>query len=251
MKTIIVEDETVAVKNMLAIISEIDADIEIVGVFDSVTATINYLREKDMPELIFLDIHLADGNSFSIFKQIEITCPVIFTTAYDNYAIDAFKVNSIDYLLKPIEPDHVKRALQKLKRLSNVDQGKYAQHINKVISTQKQYTRTLLVSYRDKLMPIPVDQIAFVYTRNESTKIVTSDGQSLRIDKTLETLMSVLDPTDFFRANRQFIIAHHAVKDVVVWFNNRLSVNLKLPTQERIIISKARVSTFKQWLQKN
>ena len=251
MNAIIVEDEVVAARNLKAIINEVDSSIKIIATLDSIKSSIEYFSTHEMPDLVFMDIQLADGSSFSIFKSVEVTCPVIFTTAYDSYALEAFKVNSIDYLLKPIEPEHVSKALNKLRQLSKTDLENYTQQVTRALSAEPEYTRTLLVTFRDKLIPISVSQIAFFYTQNEVTTLTTFDGKEWQIDKSLEMLMSGLDPSVFFRANRQFIIAHRAIKEVVVWFGNRLSVTLTLPAQERIVISKARVSMFKRWIIKN
>lgn len=251
MKAIIIEDEMVAVKNLNSILNEVAPDINIIGVLDSVKSAVNYFRQNEMPDLVFADIQLADGESFSIFKEVEITCPVIFTTAFDSYALEAFKVNSIDYLLKPIEPEHVKRALNKLSNLSSAELRNYVERISQVIPKEADYIKTFLVNYRDKLIPVTTSQIAFLYTKNETVNLTTFEGKEWVVEYTLETIMSKLNPTDFFRANRQFIIAHRAVKEVIIWFGNRLAVNLVLPTKERIIISKARVSSFKKWLIKN
>ncbi len=251
MKAVIIEDEVVAVKNLKAILKELEPDLEIIAVLDSIQSSVNYFKNNELPDLVFMDIQLADGESFAIFKSVEISCPVIFTTAYDSYALEAFKVNSIDYLLKPIEPENVQRALNKLKNFSNNDLESYTKRMNNFIAETAEYTKTLLIKYRDKLIPIPTAQIAYFYTENETVTLYTLEGQEWPVESSLDTLMSKLDPTEFFRANRQFIISHRSVKEVVVWFGNRLSVNLKIPTKERIIISKARVSTFKKWLVNN
>ncbi|MCW3785192.1 LytR/AlgR family response regulator transcription factor [Plebeiibacterium sediminum] len=251
MKAVIIEDEVVAVKNLIAILKELEPNLEIIAVLDSIQSSVNYFQNNELPDLVFMDIQLADGESFEIFKSIEITCPVIFTTAYDSYALEAFKVNSIDYLLKPIEPENVQRALNKLKNFSNNDLEEYAKRMNHFIADKAEYTKTLLIKYRDKLIPLPTAQIAYFYTENEMVTVHSLDGQEWPVESSLDTLMSKLDPSEFFRANRQFIISHSAVKEVVVWFGNRLSVNLNVPTKERIIISKARVSVFKKWLVNN
>jgi len=251
MRAVIIEDEVVAVKNLKAILQELEPDLEVIAVLDSIQSSVKYFQNNDLPDLVFMDIQLADGESFAIFKSVEITCPVIFTTAYDSYALEAFKVNSIDYLLKPIEPENVQRALNKLKNFTNTDLESYAKRMNSFISETTDYTKTLLIKYRDKLIPIPTSQIAYFYTENENVVLRTLEDEEWPVESSLDTIMSKLDPSEFFRANRQFIISHQAVKEVVVWFGNRLSINLKVPTSERIIISKARVSLLKKWLVNN
>ena len=247
MNAVIIEDEVVAVKNLTAIIHDVAPEINIIETLDSISATVNYFRKNGMPDLIFMDIYLADGESFSIFKEVDISCPVIFTTAYDNYALEAFKVNSIDYLLKPIEPNHVLRALNKLKQLSKSELEHYNRKIAGTLRKKKEVTRTLLVSMRDKLIPVPVNQIAYFCVQDDNTIIKTFDGKEWHIDKTLDSIMLTLDPALFFRANRQYIIAHDAVKEVAIWFGNRLSITLQIPAKDRLVISKARVSDFKRW----
>nr|WP_321451070.1 LytTR family DNA-binding domain-containing protein [uncultured Carboxylicivirga sp.] len=251
MKALIIEDEHTAAENLKAIIKEESRDMEIIDVLDSIQSSVEYLNNQPMPDVIFMDIHLADGQSFLIFEQVEITCPVIFTTAYDEYALEAFKVNSIDYLLKPIQPEDVSRAIRKLNQLTNNDKDEYTERIESFLASRITYTKTFLIPYKDKLIPISTAQIAFFYTSNEAVSVTTIDGRSYPMDKSLDTLMNKLDPGSFFRANRQFIIAHQAIKEVAIWFGNRLSATLVVPTEERIIISKARVSSFKKWLAQN
>ncbi len=251
MRALIIEDEYTAAENLKAIINEVAPDIEILEVLESVQSSIDYFNSNPMPDIAFMDIHLADGQSFLIFEQAEVSCPVVFTTAFDEYALQAFKVNSIDYLLKPIEPEDVKRAINKLEQLTGADKSEYKQRIDTFLAGRAQYTKTFLVQYQDKFIPIPTAQIAYFYTSNDTVRLTTVTGQNYPIDKSLDTIMQKLDPDNFFRANRQFIIAHHAISEVLVWFGNRLSVSLSVPTDERIIMSKARVAALKKWLTQN
>lgn len=249
MKTLIIEDETAAVVNLRAILSEVEPSIEVIDVLESVADSVDYLRSKPTPELIFMDIHLADGDSFKIFRHIEVNCPIIFTTAYDQYALEAFKVNSIDYLLKPIAKDDLRRALEKLRRLSAPEREAVIER-TRVVATEPQQTQqnVFLVQVRDRIRPLRTEEVAFFYTCEEHVTAHTFAGEVLAIDRTLEALSSVLDERDFYRANRQFIIARKALKDISVWFGSRLALNLSIETPERIIISKARVPKFKKWL---
>lgn len=249
MKTLIIEDETAAVVNLRAILSEVEPSIEVIDVLESVADSVDYLRSKPTPELIFMDIHLADGDSFNIFRHVEVNCPIIFTTAYDQYALEAFKVNSIDYLLKPIAKDDLRRALEKLRRLSAPEREAVIER-TRVVATEPQQTQqnVFLVQVRDRIRPLRTEEVAFFYTCEEHVTAHTFAGEVLAIDRTLEALSSVLDERDFYRANRQFIIARKALKDISVWFGSRLALNLSIETPERIIISKARVPKFKKWL---
>lgn len=248
---LIIEDETAAALNLKAILAECAPELEVLTVLESVQESVLWLQEHPMPELIFMDIHLADGDSFRIFQQVEITAPVIFTTAYDQYALEAFKVNSVDYLLKPIAQADMERALQKLHRLSHSERSNYGKRVVKMAHSEAQRMESpqaFLVQVRDKIIPLRTEQIAYCYTRDERVVACDLEGRLYQLDKTLETLQTMLSDEEFFRANRQFIISRKAVKDIVVWFGSRLALNLTVEVPERIIISKARVPEFKQWL---
>ena len=253
MNILIVEDETAAAVNLKAILKSIDPSFNIITVLESIEEGVEYFEDKSQPtpDLVFMDIHLADGESFRIFDSVDITAPIIFTTAYDEYALRAFKVNSIDYLLKPIKVDDVRRAIEKLTRLSGNERTNYNSRINTMIESAKQNNnnqRVFLVHYKDKIIPLNIDDVAYFYISNERVTAVTLSSERYNIDRTLESLQTTLPEDEFFRANRQFIIARKAVKDIAVWFGSRLSLNLSVETPEKIIISKARVPEFKQWL---
>lgn len=244
-RALIVEDETAAAVNLRAIPRETAPDVEIVATLESVTESVDYLRAHPQPDLLFMDIHLADGDSFRIFDAVEIVAPVIFTTAYDRYALDAFKVSGIDYLLKPLNGADVRRAIDKFRRLTGSERHDYGARVQAMASGREE---TFLVHVRDRIIPLHRDKIAYCYTSNEKVTACDFDGESYPLDRTLETLQSLLPQSDFFRANRQFIISRRAVRDIVVWFGSRLALSLQVPTPERIIISKARVPEFKAWL---
>lgn len=245
MNVLIIEDETAAAQNLQAILREIDPSIQVLEVLESIEESADWLRNNPQPDLLFMDIHLADGESFRILDRVDVTAPVIFTTAYDQYALEAFRLCSIDYLLKPIAVDDVKRALEKLQRLTGNERTSYTPRIKQAV---KEYEETFLIHQRDKIIPLHRDQIAFCYTANERVMAYDFQGESYPIDRTLETLQAQLPASDFFRANRQFIIARRAVQEITVWFGSRLSLALTVETPERIIISKARVPEFKAWL---
>lgn len=245
MKVLIIEDETAAAQNLQAILREIDPSIRVLEVLESIEESADYLQHNPQPDLLFMDIHLADGESFRILDRVEITTPVIFTTAYDQYALEAFRLCSIDYLLKPISAEDVKRALEKLNRLTSTEREAYVPRVKQAV---KEYEETFLIHQRDKIIPLHRDQIAFCYTANERVTAYDFQGEGYPIDRTLETLQAQLPATDFFRANRQFIISRRAVQEITVWFGSRLSLSLSVETPERIIISKARVPEFKAWL---
>lgn len=244
----IIEDETAAAQNLSAILHKIEPSIEIVNTIDTVVDSIEFFESKPQLDLIFMDIHLADGASFRIFDSVDIATPIIFTTAYDQYAIEAFKVNSIDYLLKPINEEGVRRAINKWHRLTAPDKAEYASRIKGVAQSSHSEQQVFLVHFRDRIIPLQTQDIAFFHTAEERVTAYCFDGNKYVIEQTLEALQSKLSPLQFFRANRQFIIARTAVKDISVWFGSRLTANLALETPEKIIVPKARVHEFKDWL---
>ena len=251
MKIVIVEDEAAAARNLVSILKSVAPDVEILATLESVEESIDYFRTKPTPDLIFMDIHLADGDSFLIFKSVDITAPVVFATAYDEYALRAFEVNSVDYILKPLSQDAVKRALDKSKLFAGFDSTTQQDRITAVAVERAQQSTlsTLLAHVKDRIIPIEISNIAYFYTCEDRVKVTTLDGVSYPIDKSLEQLIETLPEQDFYRANRQFIISRKSVKDISIWFGSRLSVNLVVETPEKLIISKARVSRFKGWIQ--
>lgn len=248
MKVLIVEDETAATRNLQAMLTLLDPQIEVAGVTESIVDTVDWLAANDRPDLIFMDIHIADGESFRIFELTEVESPIIFTTAYDSYALEAFKVNSIDYLLKPLKTEDLERAINKWRRLSSVERSDYKARVNSLAATRNRNSDLFLVHVKDKIIPLKTGDISFFYTFDEKVTARTIDGETYPIAKTLEALQEQLPEYDFYRANRQFIIARKAIKDISVWFGSRLAVNLEIETPERIIVSKARVPDFKRWM---
>ena len=248
MKILIIEDETAAAQNLSAILKEIAPDVEILDIIDTVVDSVEWFRSNPMPDLVFMDIHLSDGKSFRIFDSVKVDVPIIFTTAYDQYALEAFKVNGIDYILKPINEPDVSRAIDKWKMLTNADRSAYVERVDTMAQTERVEQQTFLVRFRDKIIPLSCDDIAFFYTSDERVSAYNFKGERYPIERTLEALQGILPQNVFFRANRQFIVSREAVKDISVWFGSRLLLNLTLETPEKIIISKARVPEFKAWL---
>ena len=249
MKVLIVEDETAAARNLQSMLASVDPETEVAGVTESIVDTVDWLAANGMPDLIFMDIHIADGESFRIFELTEVDAPIIFTTAYDSYALEAFKVNSIDYLLKPLKSEDLERAINKWRRLSNSERNDYKARVDTLAAAQNNRKNDLfLVHVKDKIIPLKAGDVSFFYTFDEKVTAHTAKGEKYPISKTLEALQEQLPEYDFFRANRQFIIARKAVKDISVWFGSRLAVNLNIETPERIVVSKARVPEFKRWM---
>jgi two-component system, LytTR family, response regulator LytT len=247
MRILIVEDETAAYENLVDILAEIDPSIQIAGNTESISQTIHWLQSNPVPDLILMDIHLSDGSAFSIFKSITLETPVIFTTAYDEYAIDAFKVNSIDYLLKPIKVEELRNALEKFNKLKQPDILQYLSQLNRLAATGK-FRDKLLIPYKDQLLPVDLDSVSCFYTTEKSTKIYLRDGKSYPYCKTLDQIASALDPVNFIRANKQFIIARNSVKNITIWFDSRLLITLEIDTPERVYVSKNKAAEFKVWI---
>ena len=251
MRTLIIEDEKAALRNLKAAMQEVDTDFDIVGETDSVTDTLEWFASHSMPELVFMDIHLADGSAFGIFEQVDITCPIIFTTAYDEYALQTFSVNSITYLLKPISSADLQMAIDKLKLLGGAKaEGTKTdfQAVMHALKREEGYKTHFLVPVKgDRFVPVSVDQISYFYISDGVVKAVLQSSETFIFQQTLDELAELLNPRQFFRANRQYIIAHKAVVGVSLWFGGRMVLQLTPPTDEKVIISKARVPAFRVW----
>jgi two-component system, LytTR family, response regulator LytT len=247
MKILIVEDETAALDNLVEILSKIDAAIQIAGTTESIRQTIKWLELNQNPDLILMDIHLSDGSAFTIFDKMTIETPVIFTTAYDEYAIEAFKVNSIDYLLKPIKQEELKRAIEKFKKWTQKDVLKYISQLTQLMPSPG-YNDKFLIPFRDKLQPVNLSEISFFYTSDKNTQIYLRNGKSLSYPKTLEQIERSLNPADFFRANKQFILSRNSVSNITVWFDSRLLITIDTEPPERIYVSKNKAAEFKAWM---
>ena len=247
MRVLIVEDETSAYINLKKILEEVDNTIEIAKNTESVKQTVKWLENNVAPDLIFMDIHLSDGSAFNIFNLITVDAPIVFTTAYDEYAIEAFKVNSIDYLMKPIEKSEVKRALDKYRKLNGHDLVKYISQLSQLIPPER-YPEKLLIPVNDKLIQVALNEVACFYTTDNSTQIMLLDGQKFSYNKSLDSIVNTVDPSLFFRANKQFVIAKKHISDITIWFDNRLLISLMVETPERIYISKNKAALFKQWM---
>ena len=247
MKALIIEDEIMASQALCKLIEKVSPETEVIDVLQTIEESKSWFKENKMPDLIFMDIHLADGSSFAIFDKVDITCPVIFTTAYDEYALKAFEVNSIDYLLKPIGKKDLERAMNKLKSLTEVVNQNYKAFASLIDGSKHKYKNYFLLPERDKLIPLAAKDIAYICIDGKMVRILSYDGKSYYTNQTLDELLEQLDASAFFRANRQYIVAREAIKDVSVWFGNKLALNLNVEVPDKIIISKARVSEFKQW----
>ena len=253
MKAVIIEDEEVAAQALALLLEELYPDVTVPATLQSVEESVEWLQTHPAPDLLFMDIHLSDDSAFAIFDRAQVSCPVIFTTAYDRYALRAFEVNSIDYLLKPIHPADLRRAIEKYRNLSGtkgLDSSILPALFERIRKEKAVYKSYLLVSDREKLIPLAVRDIAYIYIDIKAVVAITYDKCRHYLTPSLDELMEQLEPAAFYRANRQYIIARAAIKDVSTWFGNKLAVNLTIPVPEKIYVSKARAKEFKEWLTK-
>ena len=249
----IIEDEPAIARNLEFTLKEIDQDIHVLNKMDSVATSVSWLKDHmEECNLLFMDIRLTDGLSFDIFKSIKPSVPIIFITAYDHYALEAFKVNGLDYILKPFQKEEVANALQKFKGIQGykpVHNDKIQELLNYLQTNEnKSYREAYLVHYQNKLIPLPVEKINWFFTEQEIVYAHTQDGKKYVIDATLDKILAEISPKLFFRANRQFIVQRWAVRDIDFYFNGRLVVNVEPKPHEKIIVSKAKAPEFKKWL---
>ncbi|MDT3401460.1 LytR/AlgR family response regulator transcription factor [Mucilaginibacter terrae] len=254
LRVVIVEDEPATARNLVRMLEDTDEHILVKAKLTSVLEAVDWFKaHKGAFDLIFMDIRLADGLSFDIFNKAVIDQPVIFVTAYNDHALDAFKNNGIDYILKPFDQQEIGKAIQKYRRLTG---AVYPAHdklpleglADQLRQLTKLYRRSFLVHYRDRLVPVETAKIYWFYTANEIVYAHVADNRQYVIDMTMEQLYKELDTEMFFRANRQFIVNRTAIQEVNFYFNGRLSIKVSPEPPEKILISKARVSEFKSWM---
>ena len=251
MKILIIEDEEQAAKRMEALVRELLPQAKILAKLDTVKRSVDWLSNKELPDLVLMDIQLADGISFQIFEQCDVKCPVIFTTAYDEYALKAFKVNSIDYILKPIDKEELSSAFSKLKNLTpNVDSAQIQlDNIEQAMRmlTKKSKTR-FVIKVGEHLRTIEVENILYFYSQEKTTFCHTTEKRDFILDYTLEQLVEMLDDKQFFRINRKYLIHAKSIQDIISYTNSRLRLVLKDSDDADIIVARERVQEFKEWL---
>lgn len=257
MKIAIIEDEPKIAESLKLILMEIDSSISVMKILSSVKSSVEWLRvNQSSCDLLFMDINLTDGLSFEIFNQIESNTPIVFVTAYDQYALDAFKVNGVDYILKPFDKTKIKQSLKKFKSLtqtgSNPISAESLQHLLEVVvsKTITNKRKSYLVYHQDKLIPLAVDDISWFYKSNQVTYACTISNKKYIIDDALDKIQNEVSSVNFYRANRQFIVSKNAIENISIYFNGRLIVNILPKPDERIIVSKAKATDFKNWLSK-
>ena len=250
MKVVIIEDEKAAAENLRFLLSEAAPSIYVDKVIDSVSEAVKYFSGDNTSDLAFFDIHLADGISFDIFNKVEVKIPIIFTTAYDEYAIRAFKVNSVDYLLKPIDADELKEALDKYRATKYITpMDIQIQEMFRTLSSEtRSYKSTYLVQQRDTLIPLNVHDVAYFTIDTGIVKAITLQNREYIIDEKLEDIEEHLNPNEFFRANRQFIVHRTAIENLRLYFNGKLILNINPKPLEQIVVSKAKAPHLKKWL---
>ncbi|NSL87700.1 LytR/AlgR family response regulator transcription factor [Chitinophaga solisilvae] len=250
MEILIVEDEALNATRLQRMLQEINPDIRIPGVCESITETVDWIRSHPLPDLVLMDIRLADGLSFEIFEQVEIGCPVIFTTAYDEYAIRAFKVNSIDYLMKPIVQEDLSAALRKFESLRQ--QKVVSEPVKDILRYLEKketiYRSRFLIPYKDGYRTVSAADVEFVVYDYGITHLALSDKTTVTVLQTMDELEEQLDPAQFFRANRQYIIHINSIEGIHNYFNGKLKVKLRTSPQSEVIISKEKARLFKNWL---
>ena len=248
MNVIIVEDEKYARENLIKQLTDIDPSINVLDEFDTVEDTVEYLLDN-RPDLIFLDIHLADDLSFKIFENVEVKSPIIFTTAYDQYALKAFKVNSIDYLLKPIDKQELRVALQKFNRLTTPKSNELEELKKALLAPdKKEFKKRFMVKKGERLLSIKTEDVAYFEGEDRYTYLITKDNQRFFVDYKLGELEDELDPNAFFRLNRSFIACFDQIRDVIVMSKSRVKVNLEPEAKRDIVVSTENTRVFKEWL---
>lgn len=254
MKILLVEDEELAASRLAQLIREIEPDAEISGPIDTVSGAVAHLNSNPVYDLIFLDIQLADGKSFSIFEKCKVETPVIFTTAYDEYALQAFELNSIDYLLKPVKREKLKISIEKFKKLQeyygtkNPNEQLYEILKNLNLPGSTGYKERFLINKGDAMIPVKVNEITCFYAEDKEVFLLTFNNKRHIIPHTVEELAAKLDPRLFFRVNRQFIVSADAIKKVHNYFNFKLKVELVVDSGHDIIVSRAKTAAFKAWM---
>ncbi|MFD2999696.1 LytR/AlgR family response regulator transcription factor [Pontibacter toksunensis] len=253
MRIFIIEDEKLAADRLTNMLLQLDNTAEVVATAPSVCKAVETLRLRPQLDLIFMDIQLADGLSFEIFEQVPVEVPVVFTTAYDAYAIKAFKVNSIDYLLKPIDADELQAALEKFRKLNRQatatpQQGALEQALQ-LLSGKKNYKNQFVVKVGEHLHLIPVEEVASFYSYEKATFLQCASGKRYAIDYTMEQVEQLVNPDVFYRVNRSYLVRQKAIKDIITWSNSRLKLELhhSAPAGE-VVVSREKVQSFKSWL---
>jgi two-component system, LytTR family, response regulator LytT len=254
MKVLIIEDEELAVKKLRKTLESVDATAEVIGTADSIKSSVEWLEHNPQPDLILMDIELADGQSFEIFNLTEVKSPVIFTTSYDEYALKAFKVNSVDYLLKPIQKEELQTALDKFKKTQSASKADI--NIDSLVKElqlklqPKEFRKRFLVKNGQKLVSVEVNDIAYFYSDGRLNFFKTSDSKKFVVDYTMDELEDMLDPERYFRISRSFYVSIASIDKIDDYFGNRLILQLRPVVDKEALVSREKVTDFKKWMGK-
>lgn len=255
MKVVIIEDETLVARSLQQQLKQIDPTIEIVGVLDSVSASVKWLKENQQPDLFFMDIQLSDGVSFDIFKKATIEKPIIFTTAYNEYAIRAFKVNSVDYLLKPIDKEYLERALEKFKKYHQSTSDLRSRQLDELVSSlanpsKQRFKERFLAHYKAGIVPLPENRVAY-FIKDTIIYLITTDSEKLvTVYNTIDEIEEVVNPEKFFRSNRQMLIHMDQVDSYKKHDTGKIEVHLKCDKNIRVDVSREKANEFVNWIDK-
>lgn len=255
MTVLIIEDEDLAVKKLQKTLASADEEARVVGVADSIRSSVDWLERNPAPDLILMDIELADGQSFEIFNLTEVKSPVIFTTSYDEYALKAFKVNSVDYLLKPVQKEELKAALAKFRKMKTGTASPPISLDNLVKELQqklqpKDYRRRFLVKHAQKLVSVDVEDVAYFYSDGRLNFFKTNDNKKFVVDYTMDELEEMLDPRQFFRISRAFFVSVNSIEKIDDYFGNRLMLQLSPAVDKEAVVSREKVTEFKKFMGK-
>jgi two-component system, LytTR family, response regulator LytT len=250
MKIAIIEDEEMAVQQLKSQLLQLVANAEFVAVIDTVAEAVAWLRTRPAVEVIFMDIHLADGSCFALFQQVNVEIPVIFTTAYDQYAIQAFEAYSIDYLLKPVRRERLQQAIDKFRRLTSQQllQEQQLPYITRALTKAPSYKRHFLIPYKDRLIPVQANDFAWFEIKGGVVRGITFDKKYWLLDESLDELTDALSPETFYRANRQFLISRKAIQEIEYYYHGRFCLHLLPNPEEPVLISKAKAGKFREWM---
>lgn len=248
MKVLIIEDEPHAAQRLTTLVTSLVPSATVVAVLDSVKKTVAWFNSNPAPDLALMDVQLADGLSFQIFEQSKVTCPVIFTTAYDQYAVKAFKVNGLDYLLKPVDTDELQRALSKL-RTAPPEINEMLGHISHAVrSLTRKYKTRFVIKVGEHLKSIEVRTVRYFFSQDKATFCAADDNRNYIVDYSMEELEHILDPDEFFRISRKYIVRSSAIQDIISYTNSRLRLVLKGSDDKDVIVARERVQQFREWL---
>ena len=251
MKIVIIEDEVKAAKSLASLVTQIKPDAGIVANLQSIESAVNYLSQNAAPDLIFMDIQLSDGVSFEIFKAVKINCPVVFCTAYGEYAMDAIKANGIDYILKPFSKEQLEQAFEKVDSFKNFFQQNTQPNLDELIKRLgiDDGKKSFLVFKENKYVTIATDQIAYIYIKHDTTTIVTFQQQTYTLPQSIDQVQNQLSAKQFYRLNRQYLVNFSAIKEVEHYYGRKLLVKLVVPNPDDLLLGKEKTTAFLQWLE--